>query len=311
MTAITAEHVAIAELAVYIPTTLVTVFVVLRHGFHKQLGWIYLSIFCVVRVVGAVLQILSHSDPSKTDDLKWAIILQSVGLTPLILASLGLLKRICDETTTHVPNTKNHQVMQIFGAANGLARKILGIYSKKATAVSRRSRTIQLIHIPALIALILAISGGTDQASSNASDHKGGRAETRAAIILFLIIYLVLGFLWIITARDLGLMVPAQKRIYFAMLLALPFMAVRLLYSILGGFVHDPKFSIFDGSVSVRLWMATIEEFVVVFLYTILGIVTPKVTVKASGPVSESGRPVQGDPSYDRMGCVEAPLQWR
>ncbi|KAL3465118.1 hypothetical protein BJX64DRAFT_285978 [Aspergillus heterothallicus] len=94
MTAITTEHVAIAELAIYIPTALVATLVVLRHGFHRQLGWIYLSVFCGIRVAGAILQILSHNDPSNTDELEWSIILQAVGLSPLLLASLGLLKRM-------------------------------------------------------------------------------------------------------------------------------------------------------------------------------------------------------------------------
>jgi hypothetical protein len=38
---VTTKHIAIAELVVYILVALASVFVVLRHGFHRQLGWIY------------------------------------------------------------------------------------------------------------------------------------------------------------------------------------------------------------------------------------------------------------------------------
>ncbi|KAL2832682.1 hypothetical protein BJY01DRAFT_253790 [Aspergillus pseudoustus] len=310
MTVITAEHVAIAELVVYILTALATLFVVLRHGFHKQLGWIYLYIFCVIRVVGAVLQILSHNDPSNTNDLEWATILQSVGLSPLLLASLGLLKRICDETTRRVPSSNNNQFMQTFGPSGGLAGKPRNLLQKSNGRVTPQPHHPAHPH-PPVIALVLAIIGGTDQASSNVSDHKDGRTETRAAITLFLFIYLALGLLWLITARDLGVMVGAQRRIYFALFLALPPIAVRLLYSLLGDFGHHPKFSVRDGSVSVRLWMATLEEFVVVLLYTIVGIFTPRGTVQVSWPVPGSERPVQGSPRYEPMGYMEAGPQRR
>lgn len=94
MGAITAEQVAIAELVVYIPISLVTIWVVLRHGFHKQLGWIYLFIFSGIRIAGAILEILSVHNPTNANYEEWALILQSVGLSPLILSTLGLLKRV-------------------------------------------------------------------------------------------------------------------------------------------------------------------------------------------------------------------------
>lgn len=91
---ITTEHIAIAELVVYIPVALVSLFLVLRHGFHRQLGWIYLFVLSGIRIAGGVMEILSHNDPSNTNDAEWGVILQSVGLSPLLLSSLGLLKRV-------------------------------------------------------------------------------------------------------------------------------------------------------------------------------------------------------------------------
>jgi hypothetical protein len=94
MGAISAEHVAIAELVVYIPTALLTIWVVLRHGIHKQLGWVYLAIFSGIRIAGSILEIQSVHNPTNSDDQEWALILQSVGLSPLLLSTLGLLKRV-------------------------------------------------------------------------------------------------------------------------------------------------------------------------------------------------------------------------
>lgn len=152
----------------------------------------------------------------------------------------------------------------------------MNIYSKRATATSRRSKAVQLLHLPALIALILAISGGTDQASSNISDHASGKTKTRVAVILFLAIYVAACALWTITVRDISLMVPSQNRIFFCVFIALPFIAIRILYSLISDFGNNHQFSLVDGDARIQLVMATLEEFVVVLMYTILGVITPK-----------------------------------
>lgn len=90
----TTEAISIAELIVYIPIFFLTLFIVFRHGFQRQMGWIYLVIFCTVRCAGAGFKIASANDPTNVTDLEWSAILQSVGLSPLLLASLGLLKRV-------------------------------------------------------------------------------------------------------------------------------------------------------------------------------------------------------------------------
>ncbi|KAL4942031.1 hypothetical protein BDV06DRAFT_222531 [Aspergillus oleicola] len=276
MPAVTSQGVAIAELIVYIPTALVTFFVLFRHGVAKQLGWIFLSIFSVVRIAGAIVQLVSNANPENVKLLEWAVILTSVGLSPLMMASLALLKRVCDEITTRVPNMRNGQAVQTVKSVKGPIGLIIRIFSSRATATSRRSITVQLLHIPALIALGLAIGGGTNTASSDPSEQSTGKAETKGAIILFLVMYIALLLLWIITVRDVRKMDGPQKRIYFAVFVALPFLAVRMVYSLMSSFGSDKRFSMIYGDVGVRLGMATIEEFVVVVLYTVLGVVTPK-----------------------------------
>lgn len=90
----TAEGIAIAELCVYIPIFILTVVVMIRHGFQRQLGWIYLAIFCIIRLAGAGFKIESVHHPTNKTDIEWSAILQSVGLSPLLMASMGLLKRV-------------------------------------------------------------------------------------------------------------------------------------------------------------------------------------------------------------------------
>ncbi|PYH92966.1 hypothetical protein BO71DRAFT_485009 [Aspergillus ellipticus CBS 707.79] len=329
MAIVTSDGVAIAELVVYIPTALITIFVVLRHGFHRQLGWIYLCIFCGLRIGGAIMEILSKKHPDNTNDETWATILQAIGLSPLLLSSLGLLRRVFDEITQHVPSgpdSKHNIALELLSAYSGVFNRLMGIYSKRATAVSRRSRIVQLLHIPSLIALILAISGGTDQASSNVSEHAGGKTKTRVAIILFLAIYIATCILWSISLNDIHIMVSSQRRIYRVVAVALPLIAVRLLYSLIGDFGDgSSRFSIVDGSVAIRLCMATIEEFLVVLMYTILGVVAPRSSDVSpsprgldrpgsqgvSRPDGRPGGPVHGsmDPAYYHVPYAESAAQ--
>jgi hypothetical protein len=90
----TKEGIAIAEICVYVPVFILTVIVIFRHGFRRQAGWMYLAIFCVIRIAGAGFTISETQNPINKTDIEWAAILDSVGLSPLLLATIGLLKRV-------------------------------------------------------------------------------------------------------------------------------------------------------------------------------------------------------------------------
>lgn len=70
----------------------------------------------------------------------------------------------------------------------------------------------------------------------------------------------------------------SQTRIFVCVLIALPLIAVRLLYSVIGDFSNNPnnQFSIINGSPKIQLAMATIEELLVVLIFAILGVSPPR-----------------------------------
>lgn len=78
--------------------------------------------------------------------------------------------------------------------------------------------------------------------------------------------------------KDVGNAPRGEKLIYFAVLGALPLLAVRMLYSILAAFSNNKNFSIFDGKPLIQLFMAIIEEFVIVCFYTLVGLFANKVS---------------------------------
>jgi hypothetical protein len=146
------------------------------------------------------------------------------------------------------------------------------IITNRATANSRRSRIIQLAQLPTMIALILCIVGGIDESSTKPSEISTGKKYFKIGIIIFIVIYILLTALVIITMKDVGNAPRGEKRIYFAILGALPFIAVRLLWSILSVFSNNLTFSLNSSKPLVQLFMATLEEFIVVGLYTLAGL---------------------------------------
>jgi hypothetical protein len=120
-----------------------------------------------------------------------------------------------------------------------------------------------------MIALGLAIFGATDEVSSKASDIPKGKNLMKAAIIMFIMIYLLVFTLVIITMKDFRNAPRGEQRIYLAVLGALPFLAVRLLYSILSAFSNNVDFAIFNGKPLVKLFMAIVEECIIVCFYTL------------------------------------------
>ena len=88
-----ASRVSIAELIFYLPAFWLALFVCFRQTFRIDQGWIFLNILATLRVVGAAMQLAAANNGS-SGLITGAIICQSVGQSPLILAMLGLLKRV-------------------------------------------------------------------------------------------------------------------------------------------------------------------------------------------------------------------------
>ncbi|KAL8726819.1 MAG: hypothetical protein Q9181_005916 [Wetmoreana brouardii] len=231
--------ISIAELVVYVILFPLAIFVASRHGFGKSSGWVYLAIFTAIRIASSALGIASYHNPTNQNDLVWYSILAGIGISPLLLASKGLLSRVNESCQS-----------------------------------SLRIRIIHALSIPNLLALVLSIVGGTRLNSSNASTQSQGKHLTQAGIIIFLVVFVFICAIAMLTWTSIGSIPDGEKRIFFAVLSALPFIFVRILYSILTHFLDDSTFTVLNGSATAQLCMATIEEIVVTILYIAVGLTT-------------------------------------
>ena len=272
------EGLSIGTLIFYLPALFIASFVAYKHGFGRQAGWVMLIILALARIIGSICEIVSVSSPSR-GVITAFVILSSVGLSPLVLAMLGLLKRVY----VNVLNPYRRSMLKVYrhdGMANG---------SPVPPTVFR------LLTLAPVAGLVLAIIGGTDVASTNPSTVATGRTLTHAAIIIFLVVFLLLAVITIITFFSLRSISRGEHYILYAVAFSIPFLFVRLLYSLLANFDSGSTFNLTTGSVVVQAFMATIEEFVVVAMYLTAGILAPK---KARDYVQPAGGAAAADEQY-------------
>ncbi|EFR00112.1 hypothetical protein MGYG_03118 [Nannizzia gypsea CBS 118893] len=242
--------VAIFSLIVYLPCFFVAVYVALRHGFAKAAGWYFLVMLSLVRIVGACLELATIANPSE-GLFTGAAVCNSVGVSPLILACIGLINR----------------------ANNSIINR-----GKKGVPPI----VFRVIGVLVLVGLILAIVGITNRNDGDMPYTPS--VESKAAICITLGVWVItIGAVFIINANKQYLP-DGEKKLLLAIAISLPFILVRLLYSFISAFSRSPKFSIVSGDVTIYLLMAVLEEMVVVITFIAVG-----VTLQQDGTAAYKG----------------------
>ncbi|KAF2241062.1 hypothetical protein BU26DRAFT_410496, partial [Trematosphaeria pertusa] len=251
--------VSVVELVFYIPTLILALIVCSRHGFRRSSGWVYTLVLCIVRIVGAICQLVSYHDHSSGVITATAVI-DSIGLSPLLLATLGVLSRFVD----------------FINAKSG------------ATFTVKHFRLLQVL---ITVGLVLNIVGGT---SGNVQPDGKIEVQTtsKVGIILFIVSHVGLVLVYAASVPRTACVPPKERRVPVALLLALPFVLVRLVYSACAVFLHNHLFNIITGSVPVYVVMAVVEEFIVVAIYLLLGFAVDKLDDTQQGPLAS--RPWKG-----------------
>ena len=225
---------AAAELAFFAPAFLISAFVCFRHGFGRQLGWFYITVLSLLRIIGSSCTLYMEANNNYSAGLQeTAAITSSVGTAPLLLALMGFLKRIND----------------------GMDHKGLG------------QKTFQPIQLISLASLIIAIVGGVKESDSDPSDQATGRDLMKAAAVLFLVIWLALSAITILTITKIRWVLQAERKLIYA----------ATAYTVAVGF-SNPGEAFYFRNVNVwaQAFMMFLMEAIVVSLYVLAGLMTPK-----------------------------------
>jgi hypothetical protein len=274
----------IVELVYYGPALLLALWIIKKHGLGRQSGWIYLAILAVVRIVGAATGIAANSDPSQ-GLIETSEIAYSIGLSPLFLAWLGIIKRVNEGIRTH----------------------------------SFPPRFINVVHLPILVGLVLGIVGGTKLFDTNPASVSTGVTYVKVAIMLFLVALIALSAITVFTFIYRRQAMDGEKRLVFASLAVIPFLCVRIIYSIIVDF--DRSSTIFSltsdrtTAVVVQGIMSVAMEFIVVLVFLIAGFATPAIPrsmvqseYNASAPGQQPQQHYGGMASRDNPTMAAYPL---
>jgi hypothetical protein len=142
------------------------------------------------------------------------------------------------------------------------------------------------INLFSILGLILGIVGAsvTDYSSENFAITP----ETKASIIVFLVVYLVLVAFFLFYTFNVSRIQAGERRILIAVGISIPFIAVRLMYSTVFVFTNNLNLSSSFGSVTIFLCMAVIEEMVVVIACIAVGLTLSVVQRGASVDENEA-----------------------
>lgn len=204
-----------------------------RHGFRRSEGWVILITFSLLRLIGASFQLASIN--YQTDSVYGgALICEGIGLAPLTLLNIG-----------------------IFGRLNKYAKKI-------------HHKAFSVISLVAIAGLVLGIYGGID---SSESADLGTNDLLKASVICFLVAYVMFLALFLLFLTGLNRIPPNERPLLYAFAVCIPFMVVRFMYSVLPTFISSLRsdYNALFGNVSIYLFMAVLEEIVIVACYVYVG----------------------------------------
>ena len=238
--------VSIVELVIYTHALFISIYLWARHGFGRNVAWIYLMAFTIIRVVGASLQLATIGSQDSIDLQTAVARLSYIGLSPLLLTTFCLLKRV------------NESIEKSYNTGLTPLR-------------------FKLIRIPIIIALILVIVG----VSASAADliETGFytiQVTTKVGVALFILVFATIVLITGVFILHYAYVEVGQRRLLIAVAVSLPFIFVRLIYTILVTFTSLKGFSIIDGNVVAAGCTAVMEEMIVVMIYEAVGLTLPQ-----------------------------------
>lgn len=275
--------IAIATIVFFVPIFCFALFLTLRHGFGRQAGWIFLLTFSIVRIVGGALHIAAEeSNPPSVGLFIGAFSLESAGIAPLLLCTSSFLGLVGSSSLDGHP------------ASN--------------------PKLFRLVRLVILVAFILAITGASEMTDSNANTRSTAQTLRRVGSILILAVFVLMAALHFVywTYKDQILL--HRRTLLLGISAALPFLTIRVVYSILSSFspaatfgaanipvVHNSlsKFNSFSGSWRIFLVMSLIMEYIVVLIYITVGTIIP--LEKETNDYEMKG----GDPQAEAYGSAD------
>ena len=243
----------IVELAIYLLLAPVILYLSFRHGKRGLLGFFYLNVFAVTRIVSDIIFIAQRNNTTPSEA---AAIVSSIGLSPLLLALSGLIheQHIYLVTATHSP--------------------------ARAQQIRKWMRMSQiLIHFAALAAIALVVKGTIDLIDDTKPDSGASQDDLDSdyhirevgsviLLLLWLSVALYAGLIFRTISRTTSPIRTALRTFAMATVIGSIFVGVRAIYSVAYSFDHDDRsLSPITGSFAVKLVFVVLMQLFAVLCF--------------------------------------------
>jgi hypothetical protein len=136
------------------------------------------------------------------------------------------------------------------------------------------SRAFQLTHVITLVGLIMAVVSGADSSSSNPNTLNSAKTYRKVSAVLLLASLVLSSLMAIFLASRARKVIPTDRVIVWSVLLALPFLFVRVAYTMLVAF--DPLISPLTPNIYIQAFMQILMEMIVYSFFLFAGVSAPK-----------------------------------
>ncbi|KAG6302901.1 hypothetical protein E4U09_001554 [Claviceps aff. purpurea] len=242
------DIISIVGIPIYVILLACAIILCLKHGFYKSAGWPFLALLALWRIVSFSIRLALVNDPTNTSLWAGWLILNSVGLGPLLLLLLSLLLRVFESI-----NRQGFVVLK-------------PLYQR-------------LIQILVLVAVICGIVGGTNSSYNIVDDAIMAEYTTLTRVgvgLMIAAIALLCGEAFI-AVRGQGYIAQGEHRILLGVVASIPFVIARLVYSCL---------TVFGGvtpNVWLYLFLSILTELVVMSMLEVLGFMLEKAPRRMEG----------------------------
>jgi hypothetical protein len=142
-----------------------------------------------------------------------------------------------------------------------------------------RTSLLRFLHFPLITAVVLCIVGGVGLTSTNVNQINLGKKLIKAGIIVFLLTFVYMVILALLILRSARKHQTPDRRLLHAVLLALPLLSIRFIYSLIADFGNTKEFSLVSGSPVAQFFMATLMEWIITIMYIFAGFWTLRLRV--------------------------------
>lgn len=129
---------------------------------------------------------------------------------------------------------------------------------------------LSAVALACVIGLILGIVGISITDDNSSSFHANGIVKAAMAVFLAVFVVDIAITSWLFTQLRSRLSI-FQKKLFYAILFSWPFLLIRLIYSAIGDFTEDSRFTILEGDPTIYLCMDVLEEIVAVSICVAFG----------------------------------------